>query len=44
MERGVSSSKESSEEHSTFTQPKGAKKYQSLKNVEKIAAVSVTQR
>ena len=33
MERGVPSSKESSDERATFTLPKGAKKYQSQKNV-----------
>ena len=36
MERGIPSSQESSDERATFSMPKGAKKYQSQKNVEKV--------
>ena len=36
MERGVSTSQESLDQRVTFTHPKGNKKYQSLKNVEKV--------
>ena len=37
MEKGILSNKDSNEERSTFSLSKGAKKYQSQKNVEKVA-------
>jgi len=42
MERGIISSKDNNEEQATFSHPKGAKKYQSQKNVEKVVPASVT--
>ena len=36
MEKGILSSKDSNDERSTFSLSKGAKKYQSQKNVEKV--------
>jgi hypothetical protein len=42
MERGIISSKDNNEDQATFTHPKGAKKYQSQKNVEKIMPVAFT--